>query len=239
MRKTILITGAGTRLGKAMAMGLAQDGWRIVVHYNRSRAQAEALVKTLPSPSVAIGGNLAVPQERDTLIKRARDKLGQPLGALLNNASTYAPDSAHDFTSAVFDHHFEINLKAVLLLSRDFAAALPKAENGAIIHMIDQRVLRPHPDFFTYHLSKAALYTATQTMAQAYAPRIRVNAIGPGPSLKNTYQSEADFAQEQAKTLLGIGSPPDTIVEGVKYLLGARAVTGQMIAIDSGEHLKF
>ena len=239
MRKTILITGAGTRLGKQVATALSEDGWRIAIHYNRSRGKAKELVRTLPTQCVAVGGNLVVPAQRDSLIRRAVEGLGTPLTALINNASTYDPDTAEDFTSASYDHHFDINLKAALILSRDFAKALPQKESGCIINMIDQRVLRPNPDFFTYHLSKTALLEATKTMAQTFAPRIRVNGIGPGPSLKNIHQSEAEFNKELKSTLLGIGSPPETIVQGIKYLLAARAVTGQMIAVDGGEHLKY
>ncbi len=239
MDKTILITGAATRIGRTLAIGLAQDGWRIAVHFNRSRDAAYSLLQDLPTDSVLVQANLCVPEERDTLLQRAQNALGSPISALINNASTYAPDSAQTFDGPLYNHHFDVNVKASLMLARDFANQLPDGKTGAIINMVDQRVLRPKPDFFTYTLSKFTLFHATQTLAQALAPAIRVNAIGPGPSLPNAHQSEGEFEMEIDASLLKTGSPPETLLEGVRYLLAARAVTGQMIAIDGGEHLIF
>jgi len=184
-----------------------------------------------------VQGNLFVPQDLDSLVIRASEVLGQPLTALINNASTFEDDRAEDFTRASYDYHMDVNLRAPVMLAQQLAAQLPKGEKGSIINMIDQRVLNPDPTFFTYALSKSALYWATKTLAQSLAPYIRVNAIGPGPTLKNHSQTDADFADEAASTLLGAGSPPETLLDAARYLLMAKSVTGQMIAVDGGQHL--
>jgi len=234
VHKAVLITGAGARVGAHLARGLAADGWHICIHYNRSATKAESLVSEIEAAggsASTVKANLSIPQEVNTLIERC----GRPLQALINNASTFQPDTAEDFTAAYWDFHRAINLDAPLRLSSDFAA---QAEAGSsIINMIDHRVLKPNPQFFTYSLAKAGLYWATKTMAQSFAPKIRVNGIGPGPTLENTEQDDGEFAAEAKATLLGEGSPPDTILHGVRYLLSAKAVTGQMIAVDGGQHL--
>lgn len=232
--KAVLITGAGARVGAYLARGLAKDGWHICIHFNRSASKAQAHADEI----MAAGGsasivkaNLSVPQDVNTLIKRC----GRPLSALINNASTFQPDTAQNFSTATLEYHRAVNLDAPLRLSADFAA---QAEaGGCIINMIDNRVLKPNPQFFTYSLAKAGLYWATKTMAQSFAPAIRVNGIGPGPTLGNTSQAEGEFAAEAKATLLGEGSPPETILQGARYLLSAEAVTGQMIAVDGGQHL--
>lgn len=242
MSGNVLITGAAARIGSYIAKGLAADGWTVVIHYNRSETAAIALAQEINDQGGqkhTIGANLAIPSDRDTLIQRACDLIHGPLTVLINNASTFRDDAPSGFSRGGYDHHMDINLYAPLKLSQDFAAQLPDSQSGAIINMIDQWVLNSNPTFYTYGLSKSALYAATKSMAQDFAPNIRVNGIGPGPTLQNTMQSAEDFAAEQASTLLGAGSPPETIVAGVKYLLGADAVTGQMIAIDGGQHLNW
>lgn len=227
-------------MGQTLARGLADEGWAVAIHYNRSEDGAVSLANFINSNgglAVAVRANLNVPQDIDTLVARSIDALGCPLTALINNASTFEPDGAQDLTDALFDHHMNINLRAPLKLARDFADVLPKEQSGTIINMIDQRVLKPNPLFFSYSISKSALHWATQTLAQSLAPHIRVNAVGPGPTLRNTRQTEDEFAQEAETTLLGYGSEPDQILEAVRYLLSAKSVTGQMIAVDSGQHL--
>lgn len=212
----------------------------MAIHYNRSRKGAEALVNEITEQgghAAIVQGNLFVPQDLDNLVIRASEALGQPLTALINNASTFEDDRAEDFTRASYDFHMDINLRAPVMLAQQLAAQLPKGEMGSIINMIDQRVLNPDPSFFTYALSKSALYSATKTLAQSLAPYIRVNAIGPGPTLKNHTQTDNDFAEEAASTLLGEGSPPESLLEAARYLLNAQSVTGQMIAVDGGQHL--
>lgn len=240
MSRTVLITGAGARVGRHLAKGLAGDGWAVVIHYNRSRSGAEALAHEISQEggrAVILQGNLFVPEELDNLVPRASKVLGEPITALINNASTFEDDRAENFTRASYDHHMNINLRAPVLLAQQLAAQLPKGQTGCIINMIDQRVLNPDPTFFTYAMSKAALHWATKTLAQSLAPEIRVNAIGPGPTLKNYTQTEDDFTQEAESTLLGEGSPPDSLLDAARYLLMAKSVTGQMIAVDGGQHL--
>lgn len=233
--KTVLITGGAARIGAHIAKGLAKDGWRVCVHYRTSSGQAKALAQEIGG--VAVKANLRVPQDVAGLVEQARQALESPLYALINNASTFDPDSAEDFSSATFDHHMDVNLRAALSLSRDFAAQAPG--HGIIINMLDQRMLRPRPDFFTYGVAKAGLFWATKTMAQTFAPDIRVNAIGPGPTLRNSVQSDDEFEREKLSTLLRNGSPPDEILATIRYLINAHAVTGQMIAVDGGQHLNF
>jgi len=234
VRKAVLITGAGARLGAHLARGLASDGWHICIHFNRSADKAESLAQDITAAGGSasiVKANLSVPQDLNTLIERCE----RPLQALINNASTFQPDTAQNFNTATWDYHRAINLDAPIRLAADFAA---QAEAGAsIINMIDQRVLKPNPQFFTYSLAKAGLYWATKTMAQSFAPKVRVNGIGPGPTLENISQAEGDFEAEVKATLLEAGSPPETILHGVRYLLSASAVTGQMIAVDGGQHL--
>ena len=240
MSRAILITGAGARVGRFLAKALAADGWAVAVHYNRSQAGADLLVREIieqDGKAAAVQGNLFVPQDLETLIARAAKALGQPLTALINNASTFEDDTARDFTRASYDYHMDINLRAPVMLAQQLAAQLPKDEIGCIINMIDQRVLSPDPSFFTYSMSKSALHWATQTLAQSLAPQIRVNAIGPGPTLKSHMQTPEEFSAEAGSTLLGTGSPPESLLEAARYLLSATSVTGQMIAVDGGQHL--
>lgn len=231
--KTVLITGGAARIGAYIARGLAADGWTVCIHYRTSSAPAEALAAEIGG--VAVKANMRVPGDVAGLVEAARQALGHPLHALINNASTFDPDAADDFTNGTFDHHIDVNLRAALHLSQDFAAQAPG--HGCIINMLDQRVLRPDPSFFTYGVAKAGLYWATKTMAQAFAPDVRVNGVGPGPTLRNHTQSVDEFEREKDQTLLGHGSPPDQIVNAIRYLLSATAVTGQMIAVDGGQHL--
>lgn len=238
MKPAVLITGAGARVGNVLARGLAEDGWAVAVHYNRSRNGAEALVKDIKDAggqAAAVQANLNVPSDLNTLVERASDALACPLTVLINNASTFESDTAGNFTPALFDHHMEANLRAPLILSQHFADQA--AAGGCIINITDNRVLKPKSDYFTYAMSKAGLHWATKTMAQAFAPNIRVNSIGPGPTLKNKDQTEAEFEAEKNATLLGDGSPPDSLLQATRYLLSAASVTGQMIAVDGGQHL--
>ena len=240
MSRAILITGAGARVGRHLAKGLAADGWAVAIHYNRSITGAKSLasdIKEQGGHAVIVQGNLFIPQDLDDLIARAAGALGEPITALINNASTFEDDRAEDFTRASYDYHMEINLRAPILLAQQLAAQLPNGETGCIINMIDQRVLNPDPTFFTYAMSKSALHWATKTLAQSLAPHIRVNAIGPGPSLKNHTQTDVEFEDEAASTLLRAGSPPENLLDAARYLLMAKSVTGQMIAVDGGQHL--
>ncbi|MEE9348399.1 MAG: SDR family oxidoreductase [Robiginitomaculum sp.] len=238
----VLITGASARIGAALARGLAQAGWAVAIHYNRSKDSAAALTNAINKDggkAVIVHANLNVAQERGDLIARASKALGQPLTALINNASTFSPDTIDTLTDASFDHHINANLRAPLMLSQQFAAQIPDGIKGNIINMIDQRMLNPKPGFLSYAISKAGLHWATTTLAQALAPNIRVNAIAPGPTLQSQHQSEAQFNAEQSATLLGEGSSPQALLGAALYLLSASAVTGQMITVDGGQHLSW
>ncbi len=180
--------------------------------------------------------DLSREEETAALVGRAAKELG-PLTALVNSASVFENDEWYSADRASWDKHMETNLRAPLVLSQEFARQVPRDEGGAIVNIVDQRVLKPTPQFLSYSLSKAGLYWLNTTLAQALAPRMRVNAIGPGPTMKNERQTPADFERQREATLLGHGAEPADICAGVRYLLEAPAVTGQMIAVDGGQHL--
>ena len=235
-----LVTGAGARLGKAMAEALAADGRDVAVHYSRSKAGAEETARNITATgakAVTVQANLATEADTATLVSKASTALGQPITLLVNSASTFFEDSALSHTHEGWDGHMAVNLRAPVLLAQSFAKALPPNTKGNIINLIDQRVLKLNPQFFTYTLSKSALWSATRTLAQALAPNIRVNAIGPGPTLRSIHQSQEEFDAEAEATLTGEGSSPDEIVAALRYLISAPSVTGQMIASDGGQHL--
>jgi NAD(P)-dependent dehydrogenase (short-subunit alcohol dehydrogenase family) len=235
-----LVTGAGARLGRAMAEALGADGWAVAIHYRGSKAGAEdaaATIRKAGGRAELVACDLADEAARAGLLAEAARKLGRPVTLLVNSASTFADDTATDHSRAEWDHHFEPNLRAPIHLAQQLARALPAGEKGLVINLIDQRVWKLTPQFFTYTLSKAALWQATQTLAQALAPNIRVNAIAPGPTLRSIHQSAGDFAAEAAATLTGEGSSPEEIVRALRYFLSATSVTGQMIASDGGQHL--
>lgn len=235
-----LVTGAGTRLGKAMAIALGQDGWDVAVHYSRSQTGAEETASSVlasGAKAATVQADLSNERETDKLIAKACAALDAPVTLLINSASTFFDDTATDHTRANWDTHMEVNLRAPILLAQSFAKALPENTRGNIINLIDQRVWKLNPQFFTYTLSKSALWSATRTLAQALAPNIRVNAIGPGPTLRSIHQSEEEFAKEARATLTGEGSNPDEIIKALRYLISATSVTGQMIASDGGQHL--
>lgn len=235
-----LVTGSAKRLGKAMAVSLADAGWDLIIHYNSSSDAAEATaaeIQALGRKAIPIGADLSDETATGKLIARAQDAHGSPVTLLVNSASTFFDDAAQTHTRADWDRHFEPNLRAPIHLAQTFAQHLPAETQGLIVNLIDQRVLKPNPQFFTYTLTKAALYSATKTLAQALAPNIRVNGIGPGPTLASIHQTDETFAAEARSTLTGRGSRPEEIVRALHYLIAADSVTGQMIACDGGQHL--
>ena len=236
----VLVTGAARRIGLALAEGFAMDGRPVVLHASpRSMPAAATAARALwahGARAEIVEADLADAAEARGLIERAESAFG-PLTLLVNNASVFEPDGAHDFSLEVYERQMAINLRAPLLLTQSFAARLPRDVEGAVVNVIDQRVWRLTPRYFTYTLTKSALWTATRTMAQAFAPNIRVNAVGPGPVLPNEKFGEASFAAEVAGVPLGRPADLSEVVEAVMYLAQARNVTGQMIAVDSGQHL--
>lgn len=237
--KTALVTGGAKRIGGAIAMDLARRGFTVAIHCRSSRADAEALAADIVDNggrAAVFEADLAYSQEIQGMFKEVVDRLG-PVDLLVNNASTFGEDELRNFEWDIWERHFAVHVKAPVLLSRLFAEALPAASSGLIVNMIDQRVWKLTPRFFTYTLSKSTLWTATQTMAQALAPRIRVNAIGPGPTLVGERQSKVDF-DAQVKAVI-LERPADLSEFGatIAYLWNAASVTGQMIALDGGQHL--
>lgn len=238
-RKAALVTGAGRRIGRAIALDLSAHGWAVGVHFRESRDEAESVVAEIErrgGRGAALRADLSVEAEVAALVGEATEALG-PLTCLVNNASRFERDDALDATRESWDLHMEANLRAPFVLSQGFARQLPEGEEGCIVNIIDQRVWNLTPHFTTYTLSKAGLWTLTRTLAMALAPRIRVNAIGPGPTLRNDRQSEGDFAEQWESVPLGRGTTPEEICEAVRFILGAKALTGQMLALDGGEHL--
>ena len=239
--KTVLITGAARRIGRAIALEMARGGWQVAVHYRRSQHEAEDLAEHIRSgggKAVAIAANLAVPAEVESLVPRVAKALGAPT-CLVNNASEFLLDSVSTVSDETWSTHQDINLKVPVFLSRQLFLNLPDGETGNVINIIDQRVWKLTPDFFSYTISKAGLWTATRTLAQALAPLVRVNAIGPGPVLKSVHQTDADFAAEVQTTLLKRGPTPQEVAAAVSFILAAPAMTGQMIALDGGQHLSW
>lgn len=238
-RRTALVTGAARRVGRAIALDLSASGFAVAIHCNASRREADALAAEITGR----GGRAAVIQADLTDLDAAARLVGQaqaalgPLGLLVNNASVFDRDEFLDFDWHGWERHFAVHLKAPVELSRSFAALLSPDAEGLIVNMIDQRVWKPTPQFFTYTLSKSALWTATRTMAQALAPRIRVNAIGPCPTLKGERQEDADFDAQVEGLLLRRGPNLAEFGATIRYLWDTPSVTGQMIALDGGQHL--
>ena len=237
----VLITGASQRIGRALALAFARRGWAVGVHYRASREPAQALVAELQALGVeaaALVGDLANHEHVAALVPTCVAQLGAP-ACLINNASEFQFDDLATMTPAAWTRHIDVNLRAPVFLAQAFAAALPEGRTGNVINIIDQRVWRPTPEFFSYTLSKQGLWDATRLLAQALAPRIRVNGIGPGPVLRSIHQTDADFAAEAAATPLSRATSPDEIAAAVRFILDAPAMTGQMIALDGGQHLSW
>jgi NAD(P)-dependent dehydrogenase (short-subunit alcohol dehydrogenase family) len=235
-----LVTGASHRIGRAIALAIARSGRPVGVHYASSREGAEGVVAEIEKTgvrAVALQADLRHTAAPRALVEECALKLGQAPGVLVNNASLFEPDEIDTLSEETWAPHIAINLTAPVLLAQAFAERLPQAAQGTIVNILDQRVLRPQPGFFSYSLSKSALWSATQLLAQALAPRIRVNGIGPGPVMRSIHQTEQDFAAEVRSTLLTRQPQPEDIARAVLFIIDQPAMTGQMIAIDSGQHL--
>ncbi len=236
----VLVTGAARRIGLAIAGRLALEGRPVVLHSSgRSAGEADLAAEAIRKQggrAEVVVADLAKAEETERLIGEAARAFG-PLTLLVNNASIFEVDEVGDFSLDIYERQMAVNLRAPLLLARDFAAQLPEEASGAIINMIDQRVWRLTPKYFSYTLTKSALWTATRTMAQAYAPRIRVNGVGPGPVFPNEALGDRDFEIEARGVPLGHAADVSGVVDAVIFLSKAKSVTGQMIAVDSGQHL--
>ena len=238
--ETALVTGAGRRIGRVLALETARAGYDVLIHHHQSAGDAEAVareVRALGGRAATAAADLADAGALPGLIQ-AGAALG-PLTLLVNCASLFLDDAVGTLEPALFDAHQAVNLRAPVLLAQAFAAALPADRRGLVVNLIDQRVLKPDPSFFSYALSKAGLYWATTTLAQALAPAVRVNAIGPGPTLASIHQAPGEFEAEAAASLLGRPVEPQALAQALRYLIDAQFVTGQMIAVDSGQHLSF
>ncbi len=239
MAQLALITGGAVRIGKAIALRLAESDFSVAIQFRNSRLEAEATVAAIKAMGVKAGcfqTDLSKLAEVQALFPTVNATLGS-VTCLINNASSFVDDRVQSLTEESWRTHMAINLQAPVFLAQAFAAQLAADQTGNIVNIIDQRVLRPNPLFFSYTLSKSALWAATKTMAQALAPRIRVNAIGPGPTLSSVHQTKEDFERESQAMPLGRGTTPEEIASAVSFILGAPAMTGQMIALDGGQHL--
>lgn len=237
--RAALVTGGAQRIGRALVLALAEDGFAVAIHHNRSREAAETLVETVRQKggaAVALAADLADEGAVEELLPRAERELGA-LGCLINNAAVFANDTVESVTRESWDQHLAVNLRAPFVLMQNFAARLPPQAGGVVINLLDQRVWSLTPYFVSYTLAKAGLWTLTQTMALALAPRIRVNGIGPGPTLPSSRQSPEQFARQCEQLPLHRGTSPLEIAMAMRFILSAPAMTGQMIALDGGQHL--
>lgn len=239
MAQAALITGGAVRIGRAIALRLCGFGFSIAIQYRSSKQDADAALAAIAETggrALAFEADLDEHAQVEALFPAVNASMGC-ISCLINNASYFADDRVETLTEPSWRKHMATNLEAPVFLAQAFAAQLPAGETGNIVNIVDQRVLRPNPLFFSYTLSKSALWAATKTMAQALAPRIRVNAIGPGPTLKSIHQTEKEFEHERASMPLGHGATPEEIADAVAFILSAPAMTGQMIALDGGQHL--
>ncbi|MGO6673962.1 SDR family oxidoreductase [Rhizobium leguminosarum] len=237
--RSALITGAAKRIGRAIAEDLAANGFSVAIHANGSIGEAEELVAELRRKgyrATALQADLTNIGETGELITRASEALG-PLDLLVNNASVFQHDSARSFNAATWALHFDLHVRAPSILAAAFAQQMPAEAAGLIVNIIDQRVWALRPSFYSYTLSKSALWTATQTLAQALAPRIRVNAIGPGPSMPSERQAMEDFQAQVSALILQRGPALEEFGQTIRFLYDTPSITGQMIALDGGQHL--
>ncbi|HEV7275104.1 MAG TPA: SDR family oxidoreductase [Devosiaceae bacterium] len=236
-----LVTGAADRIGAAIARRLAAAGWSVLVHYRSSAGKADATVATILEAggmAAVVAADLADRRQRAGLIAAAAAPFG-PLTLLVNNASSFARDSVGDLDEALWDAHFTVHAEAPAFLARDFAAQLPDGAAGNIVNIIDERVLHLSPAYFSYTLSKSVLWTMTRTLAQSLAPRIRVNAIAPGVAVPPPHVTGESHERRLAELPLRRAADPEGIAEGVMAILALDSMTGQMLALDGGEHLEW
>ncbi len=244
-----LVTGAGKRLGRAMAIELARRGYDVAVHFATSHAGAQdtvAAIRGMGRNAVSLQADLLDEAQTATLVPQAAEALGGPLTTLINNASIFEYDTLGTATSESWNRHMGSNLRAPFILTQALAAEVPApvdddagepVAQGLVINMVDQRVRKLTPEFMTYTLAKMGLWALTQTAAQALAPRVRVNAIGPGPTVQGHRQSASHFQRQRQATVLGRGANASDIIAALGYFVDAPGVTGQLLCVDGGQHL--
>jgi NAD(P)-dependent dehydrogenase (short-subunit alcohol dehydrogenase family) len=236
---TALVTGGAQRIGRAIVLALVRRGYAVAVHTHHSVAAAEELcagIAAAGGAAAVVGGDLADHAAVLDLVPAAAAAVGA-LTLLVNNASVFEPDDVGTLDRARFDRHYAVNLRAPVFLAEAFAAQAPEAANASIVNLLDQRVYKPTPRYLSYGLAKSALLAATTTLAQGLAPRVRVNAVAPGPALPNSRQDAETFARVCRAVPLGHGPTPEEIADAVLFLAAARSVTGQTIAVDGGQRL--
>ena len=237
--KGALVTGAGMRVGRALAMALAADGFFTFVHYNRSAAAARRTVADIVAAggkAKAVRADLSSARQAEALMGKCRAR-GVRLVCLVNSASLFKLDRAPTATAADFDLHMAINLRAPLLLSQALARQLPKGETGLIVNLLDQKLYNLNPDFLTYTLSKVGLQGLTTLLAQAFAPQLRVAGIAPGLTLRSGNQTDIGFKRQHRENLLGVGVTTDDLVRALRFIVATPSLTGDTLIVDSGEHL--
>jgi len=237
--RNALVTGAAQRIGRAIALALAQDGWDVAVHYRGSQDPALATVaevRALGRRAHAVACDLAAPSESEHLLEACEQLLG-PVQCVVNNASMFEADGMADFSLARFEAHMRVNVAAPLQLARALHARLPVGASGVVVNLLDQKLWNPNPDFLSYTLSKAALETATGLLARSLAPKLRVVGVAPGISLPAHGQSQAAFEAAYRATPLGRASTPEDIAHAVVFLVNAPAITGTTLLVDGGQHL--
>lgn len=237
--RVALITGAALRIGRAIAEDLAENGWALAIHHRSSGAEAEAFaaeIRDAGGASVVVGGDLADPSTPSRIVAEAAEALG-PLTLLVNNASVFEKDGIGTLDPDLWQRQMTVNLQAPVFLGEAFAKQLPEGAEGNIVNLLDQRIFRPSPDFFSYQLTKSALAVATEIMAKALAPRIRVNGIAPGPILPSVHSTAERHREMVAK--LPLQRAPELAEFGrtVRYLVETPSITGQVIALDGGQRL--
>ncbi len=239
--KNLLITGAATRVGKAIALHFAERGWNIALHYFRSSTKAKELKKIIEQHWVKVAlikADLKNPKQTEKIIPLAKKKLGA-INCLVNNAALFEKDDITNFTNKSWNDHLNINLLAPTILTKQFAKQAPKKTVSNIINIIDQRIFNLTPFFMSYTISKSGLQTLTKTMAMRLGPNIKVNAIAPGPTIKSKRQTDKHFRNQVRSTLLKKTVRSEDICDTVEFLINNNSVTGQIIAVDSGQNLSW
>ena len=239
--KNLLITGAATRVGKAIALHFAERGWNIALHYFKSSSKAKKLKRILEQnwvKVVLIKADLKNPKQTEKIISLAKKKLGA-IDCLVNNAALFEKDDIINFTTKSWYDHLNINLLAPTILTKQFAKQAPKKTISNIINIIDQRIFNLTPFFMSYTISKSGLQTLTKTMAMRLGPNIKVNAIAPGPTIKSKRQTDRHFRNQVKSTILKKSVKAEDICDAVEFLINNNSITGQIIAVDSGQNLSW